>query len=290
VVNDFLVQHFSHVIDFNFTANVESEFDQIANGKVVWNQMIASFYKDFHKNIETGETIAREDISTRKDLGVHPETGSKVFARLGKFGPLVQIGDPELGETPQFANLPKDERIETITLETALLLFRLPKDVGLFEEKPMVVADGRFGPYIRHDSKFYSLPKGEDPHSVEMQRAIEIIEAKRKADAEKLIKEFAENPEVKILNGRWGPYITVGKQNVKIPKDLEATDLTLEKCLELAQEAIDNPPKGGKRFPAKTAATTEAKKPAAKASAAKKPAAKAKTTATAVKKTTTKKK
>jgi len=285
VVNDFLVQHFSHVIDFNFTANVENEFDQIANGKVVWNQMIASFYKDFHKNIETGENIAREDISTRRDLGMHPETGSKIFARLGKFGPLVQIGDPELGETPQFANLPKDERIETITLEKALELFRLPKEVGLYEEKVMVVADGRFGPYIRHDAKFYSLPKGEDPHGVEMARAIEIIEAKRKADAEKLIKEFPENAEVKILNGRWGPYITVGKQNVKIPKDLEATELTLEKCLELSKEALENPPKGSKRFPAKTTAATETKKPAAKAKTTTIKSATTKTTTTTKAKT-----
>lgn len=237
VVNDFLVQHFPNVIDFSFTANVEKEFDEIAHGEKAWDVMIDDFYGRFRPRVEKTESIERSSVASSRELGVDPKTGKKIIARLGKFGPIVQLGETDGEEKPEYASLRKGQFIESITLEDALELFKLPRDIGEFEDKKMVAAIGRFGPYIRHDAKFYSLPKEEDPHTVSFDKAIEIIEAKRKADAEKFIKGFEENDEVQVLNGRWGPYIKVGKQNVKIPKDKIPEDLTLEECLKLAEEA-----------------------------------------------------
>ncbi|MGB5930161.1 MAG: DNA topoisomerase, partial [Cyclobacteriaceae bacterium] len=238
VVNDFLYTHFPNVIDYSFTARVEKEFDEIAHGGKAWDKMIEDFYGAFHDRVEKTESIERSEVPSSRDLGTDPKSGRKVLVRLGRFGPIAQIGDQEEdGEKPQYASLRKGQFIENITLEDALELFKLPRDVGMYEDKKVVAAIGRFGPYIRHDSKFVSLPKEDDPHSVTEERAIELIEAKRKADAEKHIKSFDENPDVQILKGRWGPYIKVGKQNVKIPKDKEPTELTLEECLELAENA-----------------------------------------------------
>lgn len=255
VVNDFLVNHFPNVIDFNFTATVEKEFDEIAHGQKEWNNMIDSFYGKFHSKVDDAENIERSEVNSSRELGIDPKTGKKVIVRLGKFGPLVQLGetpDDEDGEKPQYASLRKGQFIESITLEDALELFKLPRDIGEYEDKKMVAAIGRFGPYIRHDGKFFSLPKEDDPLEVGEERAIEIIEAKRKADREKFIKGFDENPDVQILNGRWGPYIKVGKKNVKIPKDKEPKDLTLAECLELAEKTPD---KKGKRKTTKKTAT-----------------------------------
>ena len=244
VVNDFLVDHFPNVIDFSFTANVEEEFDDIAHGKKEWNKMIDSFYHPFHNQVtETFDAPRPEG----RELGVDPVSGQKVIARLGKFGPLVQIGaTPENGEgeKPKFASMRHGQLIETITLEEALELFKLPRNVGEFEDKEIVAAIGRFGPYIRHDGKFASLEKEDDPHTIEQDRAIELILAKRKADAEKFIKTFDENPDVQVINGKYGPYIKVGRKNVKIPKDTEPTTLTLAQCLDLAEKA---PAKKGRR-------------------------------------------
>jgi DNA topoisomerase-1 len=265
IVNDFLVKHFPNVVDFHFTANVEEEFDLIADGKVVWNEMIDTFYKKFHETIELTESISREDVSTKRLVGKHPETGSPIYVRLGKYGPLAQIGEIEEGETPQYANLHKDQRLETITLEDVLELFRLPRDLGEFEGKKMVANVGRFGPYIKHADKFISIPKGEDPLSITSEAAIGVILAKRKAEAEKIIKIFEEDTEVQILNGRWGPYISFKGQNVKIPKDTEPTALTLQRCTELALEAADKPTRN---FPGKTKGKTAAAKPAAKSKTA----------------------
>lgn len=239
VVNDFLVDHFPNVIDYSFTANVEEEFDQIAQGSQNWDNMIKNFYGKFHQTVEQTEQISRSEVGASRELGIDPQSGKPVIARLGRFGPLVQIGESSENEEekPQFASLKKGQFIESITLEDALELFKLPRDVGEFEGKKIVAAIGRFGPYIRHDNKFVSLGKEHDPLSVNEETAIELIEAKRKADAEKFIKTFDENPEVQVLNGRWGPYIKVGKQNVKIPKDKVAEELTLEECLELAAAA-----------------------------------------------------
>lgn len=243
VVNDFLVEHFSNVIDFSFTARVEKEFDDIANGKLGWENMLGDFYGKFHPKVEITENIERSSVGSSKDLGIDPKSGKPVIARLGKFGPLVQIGNTEDEEKPIFASLRKGQFIENITLEEAMELFKLPREIGEYEGKPMVAAIGRFGPYIRHDGKFYSLGKDDDPLSVTVERAIEIIDSKRKSDAEKNIKSFPENPDVQILNGRFGPYIKVGKKNVKIPKDKEPASLSLEECLELSEKT---PEKGAK--------------------------------------------
>ncbi len=250
VVNDFLVAHFPNVTDFNFTARVEKEFDEIAKGTKVWNNMIDSFYTDFHAKVDEAESLERKEIKSARELGNDPKTGKPVIVRLGKFGPLAQIGetpaeDDENAEKPQFASLRKGQFIENITLEDALELFKLPRDVGTFEDKKVVAAIGRFGPYIRHDSKFVSIPKEEDPLEITEARAIELIETKRKADAEKFIKGFEEDEEMQVLNGRWGPYIKAGKKNVKIPKDKEPESLTYEECVALAEATPDKKGKGG---------------------------------------------
>ena len=274
VVNDFLVEHFPNVIDYSFTARVEAEFDEIAHGQKEWENMLEEFYKKFHKRIESSESISRADVSGAREIGTDPNTGKQIFAKLGRFGPYVQLGEenPETGEKPLYASLRKGQFIETITLEDALELFKLPRIVGTFEDKEMVAAIGRFGPYIRHDGKFYSLPKTIDPLQVTAQEAVELIEAKRKADAEKMIKTFPENPDVQVLNGRYGPYIVVGKKNVKIPKGKEPKDLTLQECLDLAEATPEKKGRGGFKKKADTDAAP--KKAAAKKTTAKKPAAK----------------
>jgi DNA topoisomerase I len=237
IVNDFLVQHFPNITDYSFTATVEKEFDEIANGKKTWNKMIEGFYSGFHSSVEETQNVDRASVGTSRYLGIDPKSGKNLIVRLGKFGPLAQIGETEDEEKPLFASLRKGQLMETITLEDALELFKLPREIGVYEEKPMTVAIGRFGPYIKHDNKFYSLGKDEDPLSIEEARAIEIIDTKRKVEAEREIKVFEENPEVKVLNGRFGPYIAVGKKNVKIPKDKDPKSLTLEECLDLAEKA-----------------------------------------------------
>ncbi len=250
VVNDFLVQHFNGIVDYHFTANVERQFDEIAHGLKEWTEMLKSFYNPFHQEVETTIQTA-EKARGERDLGVDPESGKKVSVRIGRFGPFVQIGENpenEGDEKPKYASLRPGQMIETLSLADALELFKLPKKVGEYEGKDMTVAIGRFGPYIRHNSAFYSLPKGVDPHSVTEEQAIQVIEDKRKKDSEKLIKVFEEDPSVKILNGRWGPYIEFGKQNVKIPKGKEAKDLSFEEVKALAEAAEKEPKKAGKRF------------------------------------------
>lgn len=237
VVNDFLVEHFPNVIDFSFTAKVEKEFDDIAHGGQDWQDMIENFYGKFHTRVEETANVARADISSSRELGKDPKTGKPVIARLGRFGPLVQIGEQE-DEEKQFASMKKGQFIENITLEEALELFKLPREVGMFEDKKMVAGVGKFGPYIRHDSKFVSLKKEMDPLSITEEEAIQLILEKRDADEKKHIKTFEENPEIQILNGRWGPYIKFGKNNFKIPKDKEAESLTYAETIEI----IENQP------------------------------------------------
>jgi len=251
VVNDFLVQYFKDIVDFHFTATVEKQFDEIAQGLTEWTDMIRDFYSPFHKEVES--TLQTADKATgERDLGVHPVSGKKVSVRIGRYGPFVQVGetntDAENGEKPLYASLRSGQSIETISMEDALELFKLPKKVGIFEDKDMTVAIGKFGPYIRHNSAFFSLPKGLDPHDVTEELAIELIFEKRKKDAEKLIKGFDEDPTVKVLNGRFGPYIEFGKLNVKIPKGKEPQSLTFEECKELAAAAEKEPKKAGKKF------------------------------------------
>ncbi|WP_162052584.1 type I DNA topoisomerase [Pontibacter pamirensis] len=268
VVNDFLVEHFPNVIDYSFTARVEAEFDEIAQGQQQWETMLDQFYQKFHQRIESSESINRADVSGARELGADPATGKTILAKLGRYGPYVQLGEEneETGEKPVYASLRKGQFVESLTLEDALDLFKLPRIVGTFEDKEMTAAIGRFGPYIRHEGKFYSLPKTLDPMLVTADEAVDLIQAKRKADAEKLIKSFDENPDIQVLNGRYGPYIVAGKKNVKIPKGKEPSELTLQECLDLAEATPEKKGRGG--FKKKADADTPAKKPAAKAKAA----------------------
>ncbi|MFZ6051050.1 type I DNA topoisomerase [Halocola ammonii] len=259
VVNDFLVENFESILDYNFTAKVEKEFDDIAQGMLQWNKMIKSFYSPFHENVE--DTLENsEKASGERILGEDPKSGKTVLVRIGRFGPLAQIGAPD-DEEKQFASLRADQSINSITLEEALDLFKLPRDLGQFEDKKVVAAIGRFGPYIRHDGKFVSLkPKeGDDPYTIELDRAIELIKAKREQDEKNRIKTFEEDDSIQVLNGRYGPYIKAGKQNVKIPKDKEPEKLTFEEVKELIEEHEKNPPKGRRKAKAKPKAKSKAK-------------------------------
>lgn len=266
VVNDFLVEHFNGIVDFHFTANVEKEFDDIAHGLTEWTKMLHDFYGPFHSEVE--DTLENADrANNERELGVDPVSGKPVSVRIGKFGPLVQIGSPDDEEKPRFASLRKGQMIETITFEDAMELFKLPKKVGVFEDKEMTVAIGRFGPYIRHNSAFYSLPKGVDPLDVTEEECIQIIQEKRQKDIEKVIRVFDENPDAQIEQGRWGPFIRFGKQNLKIPKGTEIEKISYEDVLKWAE--ADSPK--GKAVKAKTAEKkTVAKKATAKKAPAKK--------------------
>ncbi len=254
IVNDFLIEHFDNVVDYSFTADVEKEFDDIANGLLGWEAMLTSFYGKFHTKVENTENIERADISAARELGDDPKTGQKIYARMGKFGAYVQLGEsPETDEDekPQYASLRKGQFLESIDLEQALELFKLPRNIGEFEDKVMTAAIGRFGPYIRHDSKFVSLGKEYDPLTVTYDEAVELILAKREADANKFIKTFDEDPEVQVLNGRYGAYIKFGKKNVKIPKDKVPEELTYEECKDLADKTPEKKKGGFKRKAAK---------------------------------------
>ncbi len=272
VVTDFLSKHFPNIMDYHFTAKVEMEFDEIAEGKVQWQKMLETFYKPFHKTVEQTEETS-ERASGERLLGVHPESGKNIYARIGRFGPLVQIGEADEVEK-KFASLKKDQRLEAITLEDALELFKLPRIAGQFEDKDMKIAIGRFGPYIQHNSLFFSIPKEDDPHKLSPERAVEIILAKRKSDAEKEIKSFRGEgrEDIRILNGRWGPYFCIGKSNYKIPKDREPVSLSLEECIALAEDQEKNMPPYKRALLAKKAAL-EAKR-APKGKKAKAPAKK----------------
>ncbi|GAB3956102.1 type I DNA topoisomerase [Spirosoma harenae] len=310
VVNDFLVEYFPDIVDYQFTATVEKDFDEIADGRMNWQKMLEGFYGDFHKNIEEiqGSSVGAFKTGAR-ELGLDPRTGKKVSARLGKYGAYAQIGEATDDDKPQFANLRDGQLIETITLQEALDLFSLPREVGFFEDKAMTIGIGKFGPYVKHDDKYVSLTKEDDPYSIDaeraiqlikqkraesiseslgefegklvstgkgrfgpyvkyedkyislprneslsdltLDRAIELIQAKRQQDANKYIKEFPERPEIKVVNGQYGPYLAVGKRNVRIPKDVDPSTLTLDDCLKLAGDD----PAAATKAPAKKAAT-----------------------------------
>lgn len=266
LVNDFLVQHFKGIVDYHFTAKVEKEFDEIAQGFKEWTHMLSNFYGPFHSEVQN--TLDNADRATHeRELGIDPVSGKPISVRVGRFGPLVQIGTADDEEKPVFASLRKGQMIETITLEEALELFKLPKKVGEFEGKEMTVAIGRFGPYIRHNSSFYSLPKGLDPLDVEQEQAIQIIEEKRQKDKDKVIKIFDENPEAKIENGRWGPFVRFGKQNLKIPKGTEVEKITYADVLKWAEEDTKSP---SAKKAARATKTTKTAKTTKKATAKKK--------------------
>ena len=243
VVTDFLLKYFDLIMDYNFTAKVELEFDEIAEGALVWNDMIRSFYDPFHAKVE-GALNEAERTNGVRILGTDPTSGKELSVKIGRFGPVAQLGEViEEGEKPQFASLRPGQHLETITMEEALELFKMPRTVGDYEGKAVTVAIGRFGPYVRHNSVFVSLEKDvDDPFTIELERAIVLIESKREKDKNAVIKIFDENPEVKLLNGRWGPYISFKKNNYKIPKGTDATTLTFEDCTKL----IDKEPKAKK--------------------------------------------
>lgn len=313
VVNDFLIEHFPQIMDFGFTAKVEEEFDEVAEGKLEWTKMLKNFYKPFHKTVEV-TTETSERASGEKVLGKDPKSGKPIIARIGRFGPMVQLGESSDEEKPKYASMRKDQRLDTITLEEALDLFKLPRNLGAYENDDIIIAIGRFGPYIKHNNLFYSLPKTDDPYTIEYERAVEIlkmpklprelgsyqgvevsvakgrfgpyikyndlfcslpkgvdpfdvtltqaidlIEEKKKKESEKIIKKFEGNTSVKVVNGRYGPCIQAGRKFFKIPNDKQPADLTLEECLNIA--GLNEKKKETKeKKPAKKAAAPKKKK------------------------------
>ena len=245
VVNDFLMEYFQLVMDYNFTAKVEKEFDAIAEGEENWTKVIDNFYQVFHPVVEQTAAIRTEHKVGERQLGIDPKSGKPVFVKIGRFGPVAQIGESNAekdNEKPQFATLLKGQSIETITLEEALKLFELPRTVGEYEGKVVVAAIGRFGPFIRHDGKFVSIPKDKNPISITLEEAIELIQQKREKDENRFIKKFEEDPELEILNGRYGPYIAYKGKNYRIPKTgYTPAEMTLADCMKLVSEADQKP-------------------------------------------------
>ena len=246
VVNDFLMEYFPDVLDYNFTASVEKEFDSVAEGELLWTKAIDKFYKIFHPIVEATAAVKTEHKVGERELGIDPKSGNPVFVKIGRYGPVVQIGaahaDDKEAPKPQFASLMKGQSIDTITLEEALKLFDLPRTVGEYEGKVMVAAVGRFGPFIRHDGKFVSIPKDLNPLTITAEEAIALIEGKRVKDEQRFIKKFEEDPEMEILKGRFGPYISYQKANYRIPKTVtDPTILTLEDCKKIIAEAGEKP-------------------------------------------------
>ena len=234
VVNDFLTKYFPNVLDYNFTANVEQRFDEIAEGNTGWHSEINGFYNVFHPEVTKASDMRLEHKVGERTLGTDPVSGRRVSVKIGRFGPVVQIGDSSDEEKPQFASLAKDQSVFDITLEQALKLFDLPRTLGEYEGKDVVVGVGRFGPYVRHDGKFVSIPKDIQPTSISLEEAEELINAKRQAEAQKVVKIFDEDPDMQILNGRYGVYIAYKKSNFKIPRTVEnPAELTLEQCMEI---------------------------------------------------------
>lgn len=236
LVNGFLVDYFSNILDYNFTASIEKEFDKIADGEMEWTQMISRFYPKFHEQVVQTTQNSKKPTGERI-LGKDPESGRQVSVRVGRFGPMVQIGEASEEEKPRFAGLLKNQSIKTINLEEALSLFKLPRVIGQFEDEDVTIGVGKFGPYARHSNKFYSLGKSDDPFSITLDRALEIIHQKREQDKNKVIRKFDENPGLQILNGRWGPYIKLDKENFRIPKNSKAEELSYEECLRIIEKS-----------------------------------------------------
>ena len=234
LVNKFLLRYFESIIDYNFTANVEKEFDKISEGQCEWNKMIKEFYSGFHKQVvSTTENSGK--FSGEKLLGVDPNSGKNVYVKVGRFGPVAQIGDTESEEKPRFAGLHKGQSIENITLEEVLKLFEFPRILGQYEDKEVSVSVGRFGPYVKHNNSFFSMAKTDNPANIDINRAIEIIEEKRKKDVENTLATFDNDPDMKVLNGRFGPYISYKKKNYRLAKDLDPRSLTYEECMKMVE-------------------------------------------------------
>jgi DNA topoisomerase I len=239
LVTDFLSENFRQIMDYNFTAKVELDLDEIAEGNLVWYEVIDRFYRPFHENLGT-VLIKSEKIKGERILGTDPATGKQVSVKMGRFGPVVQLGESSPGtedEKPQFASLRPGQLLETIGMEEALELFKMPRDLGQLEGRNVTVGIGRFGPYVRYNNQFISLTKGDDPYSVTLDRALELIRMKQEKMSKAVIRTFPEEPSLTVLNGRWGPYISFKKENYKIPKTVKAEELTIESCLKIISEA-----------------------------------------------------
>lgn len=278
VVNDFLLESFPNILDFNFTASVEKQFDQIADGEIAWNKVIGDFYTSFHPAVEQAAAWSKQKVGERL-LGTDPKSGKPVSVRIGRFGPIVQIGVADDEEKPRFASLQKDQRMDSITLDEALDLFKLPRTVGAFEGKPLTIGVGRFGPYIKHDGVYVSIPKTYDPMEIEEDTCITLIQNKRQEESNRIIHHF-EAEGIQVLNGRFGPYLTKDGQNYRIPKATNPASLTLEECQALIEAQKDKPTNGGfRKRGAKSSGSASSTK-----SATKKKASPVKKAATATKK------
>ncbi len=241
IVNQFLTEYFPEILDYNFTAKVEEKFDDIAEGKLGWKNEISDFYNSFHPEIEEINSLRMERKVGERLLGNHPETGRPVSVKIGRFGPVVQIGNASDEEKPLFASLLADQSVATITLEEALKLFELPRTIGEFEGEPVVAAIGKFGPYVKHGKVFVSIPKDLTPQGITLEEAEQLILAKRQEEANRLIKDFPEMPGLEVLNGRYGPYLAYKPEgarkatNYRLPKNTDAAVLTLEEAKKIME-------------------------------------------------------
>lgn len=249
VVNDFLMANFPEIMDYNFTAKVEGEFDQIAEGKEEWKDMMRGFDRKFEPAVKEVLEKREEHKVGERELGTDPADGKPVIVKIGRFGPVVQIGRASDTEKPRFAQVPKDKSIETITLDEALELFKLPRLVGDYQGKPVEIGSGRFGPYVKYDGKYASLPKGADPMSVTLEESVELIRQKEEQEAKRHLKNFGQDPKMEVLNGRYGPYISYDGKNYRIPKNLhpQAAELSYDQCKEIVENAPEPKPKRGKK-------------------------------------------
>ena len=240
VVNDFLLEHFPSVLDYNFTAKVEQEFDTIAEGKEQWTDMLKDFYKGFEPKVEETMNSRQEHKAGERELGTDPKSGKPVFVKIGRFGPVIQIGTAEDKEKPRFAQLPKDKSMETITLDEALELFKLPRTLGEFEGTPVVIGAGRFGPYILHNKKYVSLPATEDPLTIKLSTAVALIERRRIEDNMRHLKKFEEDSNLEVMKGKYGPYLVYNGKNYRLPKQMHerAAELSYDECMEVINSSV----------------------------------------------------
>ncbi len=239
VVNDFLMSNFPEIMDYNFTAKVEGDFDNIAEGKEAWTKMIKAFYKKFEPQVEKTINKREEHKAGERQLGIDPVSGKPVFVKIGRFGPVVQIGSANDKEKPRFSQLPPDKSMDSLTIEEAMELFKLPRTIGNYEETPVVIGAGRFGPYILHNKKYVSLPKDEDPLTVTLETAVSLIEEKRQKEQQSHLKQFEEFPDLEVMAGRYGPYLTYKGKNYRLPKSMheKATTLTADECMKVIETA-----------------------------------------------------
>ncbi|MEG1934856.1 MAG: topoisomerase C-terminal repeat-containing protein, partial [Rikenellaceae bacterium] len=272
VVNDYLESHFPEILNYNFTADIEKYFDDIAEGNLVWDKMINKFYTPFHKTVEQATKEDSYATTSNRMLGTDPATGKNVYARMGRFGAMVQIGETsQTDDKPRYAGLRQGQLLETITLEQAMELFKLPRNVGDYEEKSVTIGLGRFGPYIRHDSKFTSLEKTDDPYTIDLNRSIELIEAKREKDRNRLLRSFDNDEKLQIINGRWGAYMVYDDANYKLPKDINIETTSYDEFMKIVNSTEPtSKSKKTAKVAAKKSTTTKKTTVAKKSTAAKK--------------------